>query len=215
MSSVENAEDVYKYEEQQERRALLKSMHQPMKSWFNSLPQTFTQKFGTFPLFWQDLEQWGHVKVVQKLYLAATESEDPSGVDIFKLEEKLFARASEGGTGLGGQQENLESNSLEQAKAEPTKKRRSRWGDSAETKNEQKMESSTNSTAPLTTDNDNDQSSKVEPVQKKRRSRFSVASSESSTVDTAPGATGAVTGLAAAAGEYLCLLLTCCFSDMK
>ena len=67
-------EDVYKYEELQEKRALLKSLHLPMKNWFHALDKSFTERLGRYPSFWQDLEGWEHVKMVQKLYLFIQEA---------------------------------------------------------------------------------------------------------------------------------------------
>lgn len=156
-------QDVYQYEEQQERRAMLRSLHLPMKTWFNSLDENFRKKVteaassSTFPPFWQDLENWAPLKKVQKLYLAATES-DPSGagVDIWKLEEKLFSSSSSAFSNG-----NSDGNLLH-GDAPKVKKRRSRWG--AIEKQEDTPENSSSTT--------------TEAAPRKRRSRFSAATNE-------------------------------------
>lgn len=48
-----SSEDTYAYEEEQERLALLKSLHQPMRKWFNEDAAAMRARFGNFPMFWQ------------------------------------------------------------------------------------------------------------------------------------------------------------------
>lgn len=45
--------DTYAYEEEQERLALLKALHQPMRKWFMEDGAAMRERFGNFPLFWQ------------------------------------------------------------------------------------------------------------------------------------------------------------------
>jgi splicing factor 1 len=44
-----------------------------MKKWYNGYAPV-KEKFGRFPLFWQELKAWPHYKKVKKLYLIATEA---------------------------------------------------------------------------------------------------------------------------------------------
>jgi hypothetical protein len=195
------SEDVYKYEELQEKRAMLKNIHLPMKSWFGALDKAFTEKFGRYPPFWQDLEGWEHVKVVQKLYLAATETGDP-GVNIFKLEAKLFPVAPEEGQGQGGQQQqgsgDGEIGETETSGGVVVKKRRNRWGSSEQEQKETEGQEEGQE--------GQEEEASEESVPKKRRSRFSTAAAAPaaapSTVSAAESAPpSAAAGLAAAAGE--------------
>lgn len=45
--------DTYAYEEEQERLAMLKALHQPMRKWFMEDGAAMRERFGNFPLFWQ------------------------------------------------------------------------------------------------------------------------------------------------------------------
>lgn len=47
------SQDTYAYEEEQERLAMLKSLHQPMRRWYNEDYATNRARFGNFPMFWQ------------------------------------------------------------------------------------------------------------------------------------------------------------------
>lgn len=56
--------DTYAYEEEQERVAMLKALHQPMRKWFNQDGGAMRARYGNFPLFWQ-VTRW-RVVVGQK-----------------------------------------------------------------------------------------------------------------------------------------------------
>lgn len=47
------SQDTYAYEEEQERVAMLKNLHQPMRRWYNEDYATNRARFGNFPMFWQ------------------------------------------------------------------------------------------------------------------------------------------------------------------
>uniref|UniRef100_K3WKL6 Branchpoint-bridging protein n=1 Tax=Globisporangium ultimum (strain ATCC 200006 / CBS 805.95 / DAOM BR144) TaxID=431595 RepID=K3WKL6_GLOUD len=65
-------EDEYHYEEEQEREAMMKTYHYPMKQWFRQNPTL------TFPLFWQDFKTWAPYREVLKEYIKATDSSSKS-----------------------------------------------------------------------------------------------------------------------------------------
>ena len=65
------ADDAYSYEAEQERDALHKTLHKPMKIWYKG-DAGMKAAHGSFPLFWQDLKDWGALKEVYKLYLVST-----------------------------------------------------------------------------------------------------------------------------------------------
>jgi splicing factor 1 len=210
-------EDVYRYEEQQERRALLKSLHLPMKQWFLQLPAAFLSStgFSSFPAFWQDLEHWPHVKQVQKLYLAATETGDADGVDIFRLYDKLFSRPKEeeevvapsedSASGNGPQGSDSLSSGVEPA-VEGGRKRRNRWGGADEVAPDASASSTattaTTATEQTTATTTTTATTSSESAPKKRRSRFSAASSTTEVTVPPPASSepaGPAAGLAAAA----------------
>ncbi|KDO20388.1 hypothetical protein SPRG_13770 [Saprolegnia parasitica CBS 223.65] len=66
------AADTYEYEEQQERETMMRISFLPMKRWYLSSPDV-AAKFGSFPVFWQDLKSWAPYRDVNRLYLRATD----------------------------------------------------------------------------------------------------------------------------------------------
>lgn len=65
--------DEYSYEEEQEREAMMRSYHHPMKQWYRNQSQLI-DKYGSYPLFWQDLKAWQPYRDVLKQYLQETEA---------------------------------------------------------------------------------------------------------------------------------------------
>ena len=72
-----------------EEEAMNKALHLPMKTWYQSLKSdSFKEKYGAFPSFWQDLATWTHIKIVRKLYLK-TNDMGPGEYDIDEIEKKV------------------------------------------------------------------------------------------------------------------------------
>ncbi|CAM9546627.1 unnamed protein product, partial [Ectocarpus sp. 8 AP-2014] len=74
------SEDTYAYEEEQERLTMLKNLHQPMRKWFNKDGgAAMRERYGNFPMFWQDLASWPAMRELKKLYLMEVErGENPA-----------------------------------------------------------------------------------------------------------------------------------------
>ena len=75
-------DDAVAFEAEKEREALLKSIHKPMKTWYTkegteSEILNRKEKFGKFPLFWQELKEWKHQKEVYDLYQLASNPQPP------------------------------------------------------------------------------------------------------------------------------------------
>jgi hypothetical protein len=52
-------QDTYAYEEEQEKLAEMKALHQPMKLWYaEEKTEPLRKKCGEYPQFWQDLDRW-------------------------------------------------------------------------------------------------------------------------------------------------------------
>ncbi|KAL3667888.1 hypothetical protein V7S43_006769 [Phytophthora oleae] len=118
----EEPKDEYNYEEQQEKEAMMKSYHHPMKQWFKQRPQLET-KYGAFPLFWQELKTWEPYREVLKAYIKFTEhGEDvePSG------KEKETEKEKNGTTTIEKEE------TPEATEEQPKKRRKSRWGEPVE-----------------------------------------------------------------------------------
>ena len=79
-----------------EEETLNRSLHQPMKSWFNGLTSSkFKEKYGPFPSFWQDMSTYAHLKIIRKLYLKTSDM-GKGEYDIDEVETKVLAtQASE------------------------------------------------------------------------------------------------------------------------
>ena len=70
-----NSQDTYAYEEEQERLAMLKSLHRPMRRWFNE-DLALRERHGSFPMFWQDLASWPPTRELKRQYLVAIERKE-------------------------------------------------------------------------------------------------------------------------------------------
>uniref|UniRef100_A0AAV1UK97 Branchpoint-bridging protein n=1 Tax=Peronospora matthiolae TaxID=2874970 RepID=A0AAV1UK97_9STRA len=114
--------DEYQYEEQQERKAMMKSYHHPMKQWFRQRPQ-LEAKYGVFPLFWQELETWAPYREVLKAYIKFTDhgDDDESLEKQGGTEETLKKEGDAAGDGV-----------CLETEEQPKKRRKSRWGDPVE-----------------------------------------------------------------------------------
>ena len=79
-------------EELEERRCMLKGLHPVMKVWYNSAEAApIKAKYGDFPLFWQDLESWQHLKLLRKIYLTISEKKDSgNSFDVMELENSFL-----------------------------------------------------------------------------------------------------------------------------
>ncbi|TFJ87948.1 hypothetical protein NSK_001294 [Nannochloropsis salina CCMP1776] len=159
MASDGGNADTYAYEEEQERKALLQSLHGPMKTWFHGgEASSIKERFGPYPTFWQDLLTWEHTRVVQKLYLRWMDT-GASGEALMTILEANTEKPKEGEKGVdeGGEAQNgnqekeaeegrtgpgetttsneekpAEAQATEPQKEEKEQKRRSRWGTTEE-----------------------------------------------------------------------------------
>jgi len=150
---------------------MLKALYLPMKTWFNSLDDSFKEKYEKFPLFWRDLETWSCFKSVKKLYLAATEkTEAGESYDILELEKKILHSGQ-------GDASNAQSDG---ADGEKKKKRRNRWGEAPPvTATESAAPSSAQeSTSTGTAVSAGTEDPPTEGTKKPRRSRWSSAPAE-------------------------------------
>ncbi|KAF0719137.1 Aste57867_1251 [Aphanomyces stellatus] len=126
-----NPDDVYAREELQEREALMRTTFQPMKKWFLSKPE-YAKKYGTIPLFWQDLKTWDSYRDVQRLFLKSSEegfeaepaSEQPSS-EIYQLDQSKDVEGPTKRRRKSRWGEVPESGDSEPA---PTSTRKTRWG---------------------------------------------------------------------------------------
>ncbi|CAH0520169.1 unnamed protein product [Peronospora belbahrii] len=112
------AQDEYHYEEQQEKEAMMKNYHHPMKQWFRQRPQ-LEAKHGVFPLFWQELKTWEPYREVLKAYIKFTEHGDDS---VESTEERVHKK----------KHDQEASVNASEAAEQPKKRRKSRWGDPVE-----------------------------------------------------------------------------------
>ncbi|TMW63264.1 hypothetical protein Poli38472_002205 [Pythium oligandrum] len=123
--------DEYGYEEEQEREAMMKTYHHPMKTWFRVNPH-LTETYGQFPLFWQDLKKWTPYREVLKKYLRETEgggskaSTDESSTTTTTEAKATETKAQD--TATTPSAVTTESGSGEA----PKRRRKSRWGDAVE-----------------------------------------------------------------------------------
>eukprot|EP01036_Dinobryon_divergens_P037311 gene37311-48786_t len=140
-SSSFGNEDVYAYEEEQEKQALLKGLHQPMKVWYNSSPvSTIKEKYGEFPQFWQDLMHWSHRKTLQKLYLLVSDRGITGSEEILEIEKNILDQEPDttedniiASESKGSEPEKHgvpweDVDSCLQSEEDKRPKRRSRWG---------------------------------------------------------------------------------------
>ena len=79
-------------EELEERRCMLKGLHPVMKTWYNSTEAApIKTKYGDFPMFWQDLESWQHLKLLRKIYLTVSEKKDSGTTfDLMEVENSFL-----------------------------------------------------------------------------------------------------------------------------
>ena len=181
-----------------EEEAMNKSLHQPMKSWFNALTSSkFKEKYGPFPPFWQDMSTYPHMKIVKKLYLK-TNDMGTGEYDIDEIEIKVLATQAETADSrppvadhndLAPESESTSGRSGGEAEAKP-KKRKSRWGGEDNVNTQSTTATSTSSsdlTEGVAESKEATTSSGGEPGGdcKKRKSRFTTASDA-----TGPGALG-------------------------
>lgn len=200
-----NSQDTYAYEEEQERLAMLKSLHRPMRQWFNEDP-ALKEKHGIFPMFWQDLASWPSMRELKKMYLVAIErKENPSALNDDALDEVMpdIAVSPDGkdsttpasatttiamvngestGNASGSSTGGGDDNSVEGGK----KKRKKRWGEAARknrfsNKDEDEVEGG------------GDASGSGSPPSKARKSRWSSEATESA-AEASPGAGASTTG---------------------
>ena len=123
-------------EEAAERREMLKGLHPQMRGWYNSTEAApIKAKYGDYPLFWQDLEGWPHLKLLRKLFLTVTErKESKTSYDVDALERAFVAEAAapppppdveeEGEATTTG----TSSVAVASASGDGMRKRRSKWG---------------------------------------------------------------------------------------
>ncbi|KAH9115970.1 hypothetical protein AeMF1_010040 [Aphanomyces euteiches] len=117
MEESNGRDSAYDKEELQEREALMRTTFQPMKKWYMENPEC-SEKFGPFPMFWQDLKTWDPYRDVQRHFLKATEKSNENPVNDGDETEKVKSDKGEEGT---------------------TKRRRkSRWGDATDTETSEK-----------------------------------------------------------------------------
>ena len=73
---TERVDTAVAFEEEKEKEATLKALHKPIRKWFSKegTPEEIKarkEKYGKFPLFWQDFKTWEHEKAVYQLYQQA------------------------------------------------------------------------------------------------------------------------------------------------
>ena len=61
------------------RSAALKALHRPLRRWFRALPAAESEPFAPFPMFWNELADWAHLKEVKKMYEDATREDEEAG----------------------------------------------------------------------------------------------------------------------------------------
>ncbi|GLD92998.1 hypothetical protein PINS_up001590 [Pythium insidiosum] len=132
------AQDEYSYEEEQEREAMMKSYHPSMKQWFRENPH-LADKYGQYPLFWQDLKTWAPYREVLKHFLRETEGGGGSDKSSKAAAESDTATTSSASSSQS-QASNTTSASTATAQTsdasatedgQPKRRKKSRWGDAA------------------------------------------------------------------------------------
>ncbi|CAM9175862.1 unnamed protein product, partial [Ectocarpus fasciculatus] len=173
MSTTDN--DTYAYEEAQERQTMVKNLHVPMKLWYNSDNCVCIQdKYGLFPMFWQDLEGWTSFKSVLKLYLYVSDRQELNEpVDLNKLEGAVFGENNKERPQQRDDATFLGNSASKATDDESKKRRRSRWGVGPEGTAAAAATSATPADPlPVTGEDD--------ALKKKKKSRWSVATEPSS-----------------------------------
>lgn len=202
-----NSQDTYAYEEEQERLAMLKSLHRPMRQWFNEDP-TLKEKHGNFPMFWQDLASWPPMRELKRMYLVAIErKENPDAAKDDACDEAMpdVAVSAEGqapttsvsaattvvtvngdstGNASGSFTGDGDDNSGEGGK----KKRKKRWGEAAR----KNRFSNKDDDEPVEVEGGGDASGSGSPPSKARKSRWSSEATNSAAEALPAGTTGGV-----------------------
>ncbi|KAJ0402527.1 hypothetical protein P43SY_000790 [Pythium insidiosum] len=135
------AHDGYSYEEEQEREAMMKSYHPSMKQWFRENPH-LTDKYGQYPLFWQDLKTWAPYREVLKHFLRETEgggkADDTTGTDASAsasasatTSSSTSQAASSTSTDAATTSQTSDSGAAGTDDSQPKRRKKSRWGDAA------------------------------------------------------------------------------------
>ena len=82
------------------RSAALKALHRPLRRWFRALPAAVSEPFAPFPMFWNELADWAHLKEVQKMYEDATREDEEAG------DEPVVVDAAPDAAGTGNNNNN-------------------------------------------------------------------------------------------------------------
>nr|CCA15601.1 branchpointbridging protein putative [Albugo laibachii Nc14]CCA16339.1 branchpointbridging protein putative [Albugo laibachii Nc14] len=104
--------DVIDEEEAKEREVMMKAYHPSLKQWFRENPD-LVEKYGEYPVFWQELKEWKPYRDVLKAYLKVTEGGNSRTSDL-KVEEQDSSKVTS------------ENTSTQEASR---RRRKSRWGD--------------------------------------------------------------------------------------
>ncbi|KAF1795801.1 Splicing factor 1, helix-hairpin domain [Phytophthora cactorum] len=113
--------DEYHYEEEQEKEAMMKNYHHPMKQWFRQRPQLeVPRQVRRVPALLAGAQDVGPYREVHKAYIKFTEHGD----DVEPSQKKENAADKE------KQKEGPPTS--EKAEEQPKKRRKSRWGDPVE-----------------------------------------------------------------------------------
>jgi splicing factor 1 len=133
-------EDGYHYEEEQEREAMMKNYHVPMKQWFRQNPE-LADKYGALPLFWQDLKTWEPYREVLKRFLRETEggggssngTTSNSGGDASgKSSEPPTANGEDTATQEKKAEPESSGATQDSGEQQPKRRKKSRWGDAVD-----------------------------------------------------------------------------------
>jgi splicing factor 1 len=170
----------------QEKMNMLKGLFPIMRTWYHTEEvKEIRQKYGEFPLFWQDLEDWKHLKILQKLFLTVTERKEaglPYG-SVVELEANLLQK-NQGHKDYDNIEEKNEVKNEVRGETvtgsneiEVKRKKKSRWDSGTKDQNEVSVSATTTVSVitESTENNDND-------VKKPRKSRWSAQ--DSSTTPT-------------------------------
>ena len=107
----------------EERKNFLKGLFPKMKNWYisDNVSESFREKYGDYPLFWQDLEHWRHTKILKKIFLCVSEKKEAGHEvdDIFQIEKQIIDAESLSTFNDGSTIENIENVSTS---AEPTER---------------------------------------------------------------------------------------------
>ncbi len=121
--------DNFKQEEDLERQSMLKGLFPLMKSWYNSEEVLcLRNKYGDFPLFLQDFGSWKHIKLIQKIFLSATEKKESGNrsFDLIATEESFILSLS--GKSYVDTSDTNTNNNDDTGETVTVKRKRNRWG---------------------------------------------------------------------------------------